>query len=404
MRVSEFLQKEMPEFLLGAFYGRYGFSKDEKYIYTYSDYRNGAIYDNEKLCELSKDKYVIQLNKICEPYTFWKRKDSLIPRVDILFVLENDLNLNKSSFFNRLNTKIYSSDFIYDSEFTQEKKMFIRGFSELRASVDRNRNLLAMDYVYNSQQEVKRVRLLIDYLNVPTYIVNYNFREFQPEYNEGKKRATQLRYNINWYASHIGFINEYKISVYEHNFYHTGKKEENGITYFICPVPLKSDNTTFESRLAYYSNNVLGKKLTKEDFNKFSKLIGTEKGVDSFKRDWSIVNYVRYTTPDVCVCCCDDYDIKDRTHIEARTGRYHFEIHHMISVGQNKELDDVDNLAKICPSCHASLGRGSADENTQKQLIIKIFNHKPNILEFCKSYFDEEDFETVVHNVWESLK
>ena len=76
----------------------------------------------------------------------------------------------------------------------------------------------------------------------------------------------------------------------------------------------------------------------------------------------------------------------------------------MISVGQNKELDDVDNLAKICPSCHASLGRGSADEKTQKQLIIKIFKHKPNILDFCKSYFDEENFDTIVHKVWESLK
>ena len=144
MKVSEFLQNEMPTFLLGAFYGRYEFSKDEKYIYTYSDYRNGAIYDNATLCEQSKAKYVLQLNKICAPYGFWKRKDSLISKANILFVLENDLSLSKPSFFNRLNTKIYSSDFIYDNEFTQEKKMFIRGFSELRASVDRNRNLLAL--------------------------------------------------------------------------------------------------------------------------------------------------------------------------------------------------------------------------------------------------------------------
>ena len=282
--------------------------------------------------------------------------------------------------------------------------MFIRGFSELRASVDRRRNLLAMDYIYHSKQECKRVRLLIDYLNIPPYIVNYNFREFQPEYTSGKKRATQLRYNINWYAHYIGFVNNYKIAVYENNFYFTEKKIMDGITYFVGYVPLKSDSMTFESRLAYYSNNVLGKKLSKEDFIKFSRLIGADKQLDSFKRNGNIVNYVRYSTPDICVCCCDDYDIKDRTHKEARTGRYHFEIHHMISVGQNKELDDVDNLAKICPACHASLGRGSADEKTQKQMIIKIFKHKPNILDFCKSYFDEEDFHIVVHKVWESLK
>ena len=214
----------------------------------------------------------------------------------------------------------------------------------------------------------------------------------------------QLRYNIQWYATFIGFINTYKIAVYENNFHFTEKKCIDGVTYFISPLPLHSDSTTFESRLAYYANNVLGKKLSKEDFFKFSQLIGADKRSEGFKRDLSIVNYVRYSTPDICVCCCDDYDIKDRTHKEAKTGRFHFEIHHMISLGRNKELDDVDNLAKICPACHATLGRGSADIETQKASIIKIFNHKPNILDFCKSYFDEEDFEIVVHKVWESLK
>ena len=406
MKVSEFLQSnDIPTFLLGAFYGRYEITKDNNYIYTYSTYRNWTkIYDNQELCNKSKISFLNLLNSICSPFNLWVKGTKQFPKTDIVFALENDLKLTKDNFFNRLNRKILNAEFIDDANFTEAKKMFIRGFSELRGSLDRNRNLLAMDYVYNSQQEVKRVRLLIDYLNIPTYIVNYNFREFQPEYNKGKKRATQLRYNIQWYATNIGFINEYRIEAFKHNFYYTDIKKEGLVTYFICPLPTRSDNTTFESRLAYYSNNVLGKKLTKADFNKFSKLIGADKGSDSFKRDWSIVNYVRYTTPDVCVCCCDDYDIKDRTHIEAKTGRYHFEIHHMISVGQNKELDDVDNLAKICPSCHASLGRGSADEKTQKELIIKIFKHKPNILEFCKSYFDEEDFETVVHKVWESLK
>ena len=113
---------------------------------------------------------------------------------------------------------------------------------------------------------------------------------------------------------------------------------------------------------------------------------------------------IRYGTDDICACCCDDYDIKDRSHIERNTGRYHFEIHHMISVGKIKELDDIDNLAKICPACHAILGRGSADEETQKNCIRKIFKHKPNILQFCKSYFDENDYEKVVDLVWKALK
>ncbi len=405
MKVSEFLGNDnIPTFLLGAFYGKYEFTFNDNYIYTYSSYRNWAIYDNEELCSSSKDTFISQVNKICQPYSYWTKGHSLYPKADIVFSLENDLNLTKDSFFNRLNRKILNSEFIYEPRLTEDKKMFIRGFSELRGSLDRNRNLLAMDYVKNSQAETKRVRVLIDYLNVPVYVVNYNFREFQPDYKLGKKRETQLRYNIYWYATNIGFINEYKIEAFKHNFNYTAIKQDSFVTYFICPQPLRSDNTTFENRLAYYTHNVFNKKLTKDDTLKFKELIGQTEETDSFKRDLSIINYVRYATEDKCVCCCDDYNIKDRTHIDHKTGRYYFEIHHMISVGKNKDLDDVDNLAKICPSCHAALGRNSATEQEQKEMIRKIFNHKPNILEFSKSYFDETDYETIVDLVWKALK
>ena len=406
MKVSEFLNNsDIPTFLLGAFYGRYEFTADNRYIYTYSSYRNWTkVYDNEALCQQSKDTFIVQANEISKPYSYWQKGSVMFPKADIVFAVENDLELSKDNFFNRLNRKILNSNFLDESSLTEDKKMFIRGFSELRGSLDRNRKLLTMDYIKRSQPETKRVRLLIDSLNVPVYVVNYNFREFQADYRAGKKRETQLRYNIYWYATNIGFINEYRLEAFKKNFYYNSIRKEGVVTYFVCQQPLRSDNTTFENRLAYYTHNVFDKKLTKTDLLKFKGMIGSSAESDSFKRDFSIVNYVRYCTPDVCVCCCDDYDIQDRTHVEPKTGRYHFEIHHMISVGKNKELDDVDNLAKICPACHASLGRGSASENVQKKLIRKIFKHKENILKFCESYFDEKDFETLVDLVWKSLK
>ena len=405
MKVSEFLQtSNISPFILGAFYGRYEITSDLKFIYTYSKYKEGSIYTNHELFIQSKIDYLQQLNEISKPFTYWEKGSKYFSNTDIVFALENDLELNATSFFNRLNTKIYNSDFIYEEELTEDKKMFIRGFSELRASLDRNRNLLAMDYVYNNKQEVKRVRLLIDYLNVPVHVVNYNFREFQEDYRKGKKRATQFRFNINWYVTNIGLINNFRIAVFESNFYFEEKIKLGLITYYKCPQPLRSNNTTFENRLAYYANNVHGKKLSKTDLVDFQKLIGILPANDNFKRDISIVNYIRYNTPDICVCCCDDYDIKDRSYIERNTGRYHFEIHHVISVGKVKELDDVDNLAKICPTCHDLLKRGSADEKTQKEAINKILNHKDNILDFCKSYFDEEDKEKVIDLIWKALK
>jgi hypothetical protein len=252
--------------------------------------------------------------------------------------------------------------------------------------------------------EAKRVRLLIDCLNIPIYAINYNFREFQGDYMNGIKRETQLRFSIQWYAKEIGFINKYRIAVFENNFQFNSKREENGITYFDCPLLLSNENITFEKRLAYYTNNVFGKKLTKVDMAKFKKLIGANDSTD-FRRNMSIVKAVRDGTEDKCVCCCDKYDISKRTYLDPKTGRYYFEIHHMISVGKEKELDDVDNLAKLCPTCHAILGMNKElYEQDQKECIRNIFNHKPNILEFCESYFDTEDYDTVVDLVWKSLK
>lgn len=407
MTVSEFLKADdIPTFLLGAFYGRFELSSRGMYIYTYSSFKNWTIFNDKALCDRAKDTFIKQANDICAPYSYWRRGDSRFPRANIVFALENDLNLTADSFFNRLNRKILNSDFIDCDDLTEDKKMFIRGFSELRASFDRVRNLLTMDYVKRSRPETKRVRLLIDSLNVPVYVVNYNFREFQPDFIDGIERETQLRYNILWYATNIGFINEYRSAAFAELFsaYYDKVEKDGYVAYYSCTQPARSDNTTFENRLAYYAHNVFGRKLTDDDRRAFRELIGAGENEEKFTRDMSIVNYVRYCTPDVCVCCCDDYDIRDRTHIENKTGRPHFEIHHVISVGKNKELDDVDNLAKICPACHASLGRGSADERTQKELIRKIFGHKDNILAFCRSYFDEDDFETVVDLVWKALK
>ena len=61
MKVSEFFNNDdIPTFLLGAFYGRYEFTKNGEYIYTYSAYRNWAkVYDNQELCDKSKISYFI---------------------------------------------------------------------------------------------------------------------------------------------------------------------------------------------------------------------------------------------------------------------------------------------------------------------------------------------------------
>ena len=45
MLLSEFLNENIPPFLLGAFYSRYIFSKDERYIVTVASFRKSVKID-----------------------------------------------------------------------------------------------------------------------------------------------------------------------------------------------------------------------------------------------------------------------------------------------------------------------------------------------------------------------
>ncbi|GAA7118713.1 hypothetical protein Kyoto74B_04260 [Helicobacter pylori] len=55
----------------------------------------------------------------------------------------------------------------------------------------------------------------------------------------------------------------------------------------------------------------------------------------------------------------------------------------MISLGKDKELDVLANLAKLCPACHRALKKGSSEEGFQKRLIENILNHNKDNLEFA---------------------
>lgn len=403
MTVSEFLENEIPTFLLGAFFGRIEQTTKGDF-FTYSDYRNWQIFSNLELYNKSKFEYIEQLNEICSPFAYWENGKNL--NKVAVFMLKNDIQLNRTNFFNRLNKKIYSSSFLYESGLTNEKKMFIRGFVELRCSIDRNRKYITIDCASHSKQETKRLRLFIDYLEVPAAFANFNFRECQPDYyTMRQQRDNQFRINAFWYGQNIGFINNYKTAAFEHCFPNNGKRSKNGVHYFNCNVPIPNESNVFETRLNYYAENIEGRTLTQNDIQQFKAFIGQLETHDNeFIRDPMIVKYIRYFTKDECVCCKQRYAITDRTCLlRGSTDRYYLEIHHVVSVGKNKQLDDIDNLVKICPACHATLKRGRAEEATQKKLIAAILNDKKNVFDFCMSYFDCTDFNSIVQKVWEHL-
>lgn len=408
MKVSEFLSnKNISPFLLGAFFGRFELSENNKYIYSISTYKSSKFCEDNEFYLESKKYYLFILNKFSGQDVWLAEKIEGIKRAEFTCLIENDLQLTRESFFNKLYAKIINSDFVFEDGLTENKKMFIRAFMELRGSVDGTADYLAQDYFYNDEFELKRVRLLVDLFCVPVEHLNYNFRELQAQYISGEnKRNTQLRITLSWYVKNVGIINIYKAQLIK-NAYRGFliKPVQNDVIYFEVPNKNYQQKTTFEKRIAIYSQKLLGKELTKYDIQNIRKEIGFNSKTDNkFRRNMEIVEIVRLFTPDKCACCQDKYDIKDRSFVSRKTNRPYFEIHHIISVGKNEKLDVEENLVKLCPVCHSQIKAGVGLENEQKENISKMLENEPKCFEFATHIFDTKDKNKIIENIYKSLK
>ena len=66
-----------------------------------------------------------------------------------------------------------------------------------------------------------------------------------------------------------------------------------------------------------------------------------------------------------------------------RTGRYYFEIHHVIPYATDaKHVDVIDDLVKLCPTCHRALTPGRAEKSLQFQIIRKIIESREEVRQF----------------------
>ncbi len=102
---------------------------------------------------------------------------------------------------------------------TPNQKLFLSGFFESRGSIDAQRNFLTLDYLFHSPLEFNKFHYLIDFFNIPSEVLNFNFRELQPEHAQGiRKRNAQFRIYLDWYLHHIGLFNPYKVRIAHHVF------------------------------------------------------------------------------------------------------------------------------------------------------------------------------------------
>ncbi len=295
--------------------------------------------------------------------------------------------------------------------FILENDLHLGGFFESRGSIDAQRNFLTSDYFFHSPLEFKKFHYLIDFFNIPSEALNFNFRELQPEYAQGiNQRNAQFRIYLNWYLHHIGLFNPYKARIAEHVFKTT--LVDDGIYYKLSYLPkTEYHGNSFIECAHFYLKSVHQQDLDDKSIERLREQLGWIQKSEEFRRDSKIINFYRLSTPNVCSACCGDYDIKERSFISLplykitqKPDSYYTEIHHVISLGKDKELDVLANLAKLCPACHRALKKGASAEGFQKRLIRNILNRNKDNLEFAQLRFETDDFPTLIDRICESLK
>ncbi|GAA7667259.1 HNH endonuclease [Helicobacter pylori] len=417
MLVSRFLNAIDP-FNLGVLLSR--FQIKNGCIYGVCSYKPSKFvhdYDYEE----SKAQVLNALNTLSK-HQIWRFNQESVTKIKgtFVFILENDLLLDESSFYKKLlnslidNLSCYASIPITDREYKIEtnkfKKRFLSGFFESRGSIDTQRNFLTLDYFFHSPLEFKKFYYLIDFFNIPSEALNFNFRELQHEYTQGIQRNAQFRIYLNWYLHHIGLFNPYKARIAHHIFKTT--LVYDGIYYQLRDRPkTEYRGNSFIERAHFYLKNVYQQDLDDKSIEKLREQLGFIQESEEFKRDSKIINFYRISTPNVCSACCGDYDIKERSFISLPLyqitqdpNSYYTEIHHVISLGKDQELDVLANLAKLCPACHRALKKGASGERFQKGLIRNILNHNKDNLEFAQLRFETDDFLTLINRIYESLK
>ncbi len=366
--------------------------------------------------EESKARVLNALNTL-SAHPIWQSNQESVTKIKgtFVFILENDLHLDENAFYKKLLNLIIDNDFFNRSHLmnlmTPNQKRFLSGFFESRGSIDTQRNFLTLDYFFHSPLEFNKFHYLIDFFNIPSEALNFNFRELQPEHAQGiNQRNAQFRIYLDWYLYHIGLFNPYKARIAEHVFKTTLVRD--GIYYKLRDRPkTEYRGNGFIERAHFYLKNVYQQDLDDKNIEKLREQLGFIQDSEEFKRDSKIINFYRLSTPNVCSACCDDYDIKERSflslplyQITQRSDSYYTEIHHVISLGKNKELDVLENLAKLCPTCHRALKKGASAEGFQKRLIGKILKRNKGNLEFAQLRFETDDFLTLIDRIYESLK
>ncbi len=393
MNVEQFLNNAPLESLLVAFFNaEIGLDGNFYIISTYrqasSKYANG-IY-------LPADSYKDTAQKLSAKYgiPFYIANGTTVESKII-----NNLRFSQEQFMIKIYETILPKLSNYNGNFDLEMAlaMFV-----LRGSADFTLGLYAVDIKkpnHNHSYINNLFKLLLSTDDLMSRL-NLNFREFQPQYIKGTNiRNPQIRVNLKWYYDNVVLIenlNEYKTILLRKNVPNLGEvRSYNG----------------FEDRLVFYRESVLGHKLTQPEINALRESLGfTQSEIIATPdnrfgiRNQKIVAYAREVFDDVCVGCGHKYNIEDRSFKMPRNNRYYFEVNHVIAyANDSKAVDVLDNLVKLCPTCHRALTPGRAHEELQKDIIRHELESRSEVKRFVLSMMPS-NIHSPVDYVYSMLK
>ncbi|GAA8859284.1 hypothetical protein HpRN195_07130 [Helicobacter pylori] len=161
--------------------------------------KNGCIYG---VCSYKSSKsvhgyeeskvQVLNILNTLSAHPIWRFNQESVTKIKgtFVFILENDLHLDGNSFYKKLLNSLIDNDFLTDPHsMTPNQRLFLSGFFESRGSIDTQRNFLTLDYFFHSPLEFNKFHYLIDFFNIPSEVLNFNFRELQHEYAQATNHS-----------------------------------------------------------------------------------------------------------------------------------------------------------------------------------------------------------------------
>lgn len=403
INAKDLLRFDIKPFLFGVLFSRImqaDDSKIPKQFYIYTNFRtskavNYGTFDFKTYSNVLKDDY-----NFFSGYENWVVDKSSSSTIELRFYINNDLKVTTSEFYNLVYKKVMQEDWMYSEDLNESKRLFLIGFMETRGSIDLNRPYIAQDYFYSNSFELKRIQLITDYMNIPYGYVNFNPRDLQEDFVSGKrKRNTQFRINVHYYAKLIGFINKYKAQIYENAWNPMVRVLENKIITFDIQLPNVKDSVAFIKYLNFFTNNIYQQNLNKNKIEQLRDTLGFNKDSENSasSRNQTIIEIFDAIAPDKCGLCGTEKTFTKKN------GKQAFEIHHVIPYHNGKQYDNIANLVKLCPTCHSSFKKGRSTKEQQIKNIILILHNHSEIFEYTSSALGIEDINLLAQEIFTML-